>query len=1048
MNRLIVALTVVVALLVLYVMPAEAAFTATGSMAAERLNHAATLLPNGKVLITGGQNGSGAWSSAELYDPATGTLTTTGSMNAARAAHTATLLPNGKVLITGGTDTWFALSSTELYDPATGTFTSIGSMTAARDRHTATLLPNGKVLITGGYNGSSGSSSVELYDPTTGTFTVTGSMTAARCYPTATLLPNGKVLITGGYDNGGFNLSSAELYDPATGTFTATGSMTAGREEHAATLLPNGKVLITGGTDDGSLYFSSAELYDPATGTFTAIGSMTAARGEHIATLLPNGKVLITGGWNNGIELSSAELYDIGIDATRADKFTATGSMAVARDDAAITLLPNGKVLIAGGNNVSGNLSSAELYDPATGTFATTGNMSAARYYHSATLLPNGKVLIAGGVGVGPFLSSAELYDPTTGTFTATGSMAAARENHTAILLPNGKVLIVGGYNAGSGYLSSAALYDPETGTFTATGSMATVRLLPSMTLLPNGKVLIAGGNNSSGSLSSTELYDPATEAFTATGSMAAARIAAAVTLLPNGKVLIAGGSGSLSSAELYDPGAGTFTATDNMAAARYHVAATLLPSGKVLVAGGSYLSTAELYDIGYLDSSSNNWTLSTAVTGSGSISSNPAGISCGSTCSASFSNDTVVALTATPDPSYAFTGWSGACTGIVACNVTMNQARSVIATFALPTCNAPFQITAPANAASGSYLVSWYASATTGAAYVLEEKVNSGPWTEVYTGTAKSYNASNMTNGTYQYRVKATMGGYTDSVWTTSGTVTVALTCSAPYMITAPANANSGNYAVSWYASATIGAAYVLEESANSGPWTPVYTGPATSYAFSGKANGTYQYRVKAILGGYTDSTWSTSGIVTVAVTCSAPYQITAPASSISGKYSISWYASATTGAAYALEEKVGSGVWVQVYAGTAKSYAFTGKANDTYLYRVKATLAGNADSNWTTSVVVTVNLTCSATYRVTAPATSTSGSYIITWYPSATTGATYVLEEKVNGGLWVSAGSGTAASRIFSGKTSGTYQYRVKVTKSSYVDSNWTTSGIVTVP
>jgi len=101
--------------------------------------------------------------------------------------------------------------------------------------------------------------------------------------------------------------------------------------------------------------------------------------------------------------------------------------------------------------------------------FRPTGSLSAARESHTATLLPDGKVLVAGGYN-SSYLSSAELYNPSNGTWTATGSMAAARGSHTATLLPDGRVLVAGDYN-GSSYLSSAELYDPSNGTWTATGS-------------------------------------------------------------------------------------------------------------------------------------------------------------------------------------------------------------------------------------------------------------------------------------------------------------------------------------------------------------------------------------------------------------------------------------------------------------------------------------------------------------------------------------------------------------------------------------------------
>jgi len=143
--------------------------------------------------------------------------------------------------------------------------------------------------------------------------------------------------------------------------------------------------------------------------------------------------------------------------------FSATGSLGTARELHTATLLPNGQVLIASGDNGAW-LTSAELYDPTSGTFSATGSLGTARRYHTTTLLPNGKVLIAGGYNSGGYLTSAELYDPSSGTFSGTGSLASGRSSHTATLLPNGKVLIAGGYNGA--WLTSAELYDPTSGTF------------------------------------------------------------------------------------------------------------------------------------------------------------------------------------------------------------------------------------------------------------------------------------------------------------------------------------------------------------------------------------------------------------------------------------------------------------------------------------------------------------------------------------------------------------------------------------------------------
>jgi hypothetical protein len=225
-------------------------------------------------------------------------------MSTGRYYHRATLLPIGKVLIAGGYTGTISLSSAELFDPSTGMWTTTGSMGTGRHRPAATVLSDGRVLVAGGRNGGSVQDSAEIYtyDPgtETGSWTSTTSMGTARDLHTATLLPNGKVLVVGG-NGGGFDWSSAELYNPATGTWTSVGSMSLSRSYHTATLLSNGKVLIAGGIG-GSVVRDQAELYDPANGpngTWSVTGVLRTPRYSHIATLLPNGKVLVAGGYNS-----------------------------------------------------------------------------------------------------------------------------------------------------------------------------------------------------------------------------------------------------------------------------------------------------------------------------------------------------------------------------------------------------------------------------------------------------------------------------------------------------------------------------------------------------------------------------------------------------------------------------------------------------------------------------------------------------------------------------------------------------------------------------
>lgn len=349
------------------------------------------------------------------------------------------------------------------------TWTATGTMVTAHAHHVAPLLLDGRVLVAGGViqdriDGQV-STAAELYDPGARTWTATGAMVEPRWAHSATLLPGGRVLAAGSYVHGGDSLASAELYDPGAGTWTATGSMDEGRGGHTATRLPDGTVLVAGGSTSARPNgLDSAEIYDPDRGSWLTAAPMSTARQGHTATSLADGRVLMVGG---GGEVAfeegpahgaSAELYD-----PRTGRWTATGSMSMARFGHTATLLPDGSVLVVGGS-VGDEVTarSAEVYDPTTGAWTVTSSMLAARSNHSGTLMLDGTVLVAGGVGLGSDprrLATAEVYDPSRGTWSTTASLIEARWVHTATLGPDGRVLVAGDYDEDTG--TSAEVYDP-----------------------------------------------------------------------------------------------------------------------------------------------------------------------------------------------------------------------------------------------------------------------------------------------------------------------------------------------------------------------------------------------------------------------------------------------------------------------------------------------------------------------------------------------------------------------------------------------------------
>jgi N-acetylneuraminic acid mutarotase len=592
-------------------------FSSGPSLNTKRYGHTATVLSSGKVVVIGGYNSGGVVSSIEVWDPSSPNSFSVSneSLDIGRFVHAAVAFNDGseKIMVSGGQGSSGFLSSVEIYDPVAESVTLGDPMTHTRRNHTASVVkyPNNdeKVIIIGGFSSPSNSNSlksIEVFDSSSKTFdNVTLNLQDGRRNHTAVVIKDGRIMIAGGWDANNI-LDTVEFFNPKSTTKVTLGpKMATKRWEHTAVVVDNSgteEVMIAGG--GGFSPLSSIESFIPSSNSYLSTAALVPDRGYHTTEIVKDssGKklVVVIGGEGSGGILDSIEVYD-----PAKDEFFAKKSLATARyAHASVVINHNGteKVMIIGGYNNSGTVSSIEIYNPWNNTFESNiKNLKTKRFSHSAVVIDDGsgqKVMIAGGHDGSNYLSSVEIYDPSLNVITYGASLSTSRFAHTATVILDSnndeKVVLAGGYNGST--LSSVEVYDSVSNSVSAGLSLPTAAYTHTATVVDGGKqILFIGGSNGS-PLNSASLYDFASSSPThlkvnGTNSLLSnARHGHTATLKSDGTVLICGGQGSngiLKSVEIYSLSSDSFSNGADLAVGRRYHSVEVLDNDDIFIIGG-----------------------------------------------------------------------------------------------------------------------------------------------------------------------------------------------------------------------------------------------------------------------------------------------------------------------------------------------------------------------------------------------------------------------------------------------------------------------------
>ncbi|MDE3194542.1 MAG: hypothetical protein KGN00_12750 [Chloroflexota bacterium] len=343
-------------------------------------------------------------------------------------------------------------------------------------------------------------------------------------------------------------LARASVFAPPsrTGQWSLAGSLERPRAYATAVTVKGGDILVFGGLDenDPRVVNPTSELISPLTGKVTTLPGKVPGRLHQTATALPNGHLVVAGGveWVSD-HFQSVDRVDVFVPEKNA--WIEAAPLLQARSDHGAAALPDGDVLVAGGNYNTRPLATSEIYDPRTDTWREAAPLSHPRVRFSMVSLPDGRVLVAGGLDqLGRPLATTEIYDPDKDRWSAGPDLSTPRVQHATVVLPNGDVLFIGGQDGASG---TAERFDHVTGKMRYAGSLVTPRLVEQAALLPDGRVLVTGGSVEEPGrtnwvpFTDAEVWDPLTNKWRAFPSPKEPRALGDLVPTPAGMFLIGG---------------------------------------------------------------------------------------------------------------------------------------------------------------------------------------------------------------------------------------------------------------------------------------------------------------------------------------------------------------------------------------------------------------------------------------------------------------------------------------------------------------------------